>query len=337
MRKDGMRTAVVAYDGVSGLLKCTPHANQHDNEVNALNTIKKSYIDDYEDSPFAKKKHDLTVPEILTTFKTNDGYHCLITEIFRGFSLREYMPLVSDDLKDAFTAHYVNSIARAIDSLHTKGFTHGNITPDTVYLQPQGKFDDLRVILTDFEGSQVIPEELRIWIGGQESQSPLPSIIKPRGYCPPEDYTEPKVDQRMRDSWMFGATLYYMTNGHSPYGDAYIESFKAMFPVPAEELQKTMEQVARTGKNSFPPMKTKNSALLKEAMRLMEPRPQNRADIRDLALKDVSDFRHFVDKYYGVAWDYLKSNLPIVGTPSWDVEPPEYERVEDTTTRYKRP
>ncbi|RKP06557.1 kinase-like domain-containing protein [Thamnocephalis sphaerospora] len=321
-----MRTATVIYDSADGLLKCTPHVNQHDNEVNALTLLGDMF----------KTSKIRAVPTVLTTFKTNDGYHCLVTEVFKGYSLREYMSLLPERLRDVVAPRFSHFLAEAIYSVHTSGITYGNITPDTIYIQPKENFGEFRMILTSFEGSQALSDPSNGWEWPPKPELPRPSIVKPRGYCPPEDYTKSKVDQRMRDSWMLGATVYFMTNGHSPYGFAYSESQKAMIPVPEEELQKTMEQVMHTGKNSCRPMKTKNAALIKGTMQLMEPQALGRSKVGAFARDSASTLASLTrKKVFETLWNYLKSKMPIVGTPSWQVEPPEH--VEDTTTRYKRP
>ncbi|RKP08749.1 hypothetical protein THASP1DRAFT_23322 [Thamnocephalis sphaerospora] len=263
-QSNGMRTAVVDYSSTNGLLKCTPHVNQHNNEVTALST--------------------------------SNGYRCLILEMIDG----------------SFFTMYAN------------GFVHGNITPDTVYLQLNSK-GAFKLILTGFEGSHPF------------SEFPQASIIKPEGYSPPEDFVESDAFQYARDAWMFGATLYFMTNGHPPYGFAYSKRHKAMLPVPAEELQQTMEQVAETGKNSYLPVKTRSKALLYAIKSLLVSIPNGRAGADDIAFSE--HFKTFAsmpkNNNLWQRWGLLKSRLPIVGTPSWLVEPPPREHVEDTSTRYK--
>ncbi|RKP08750.1 kinase-like domain-containing protein [Thamnocephalis sphaerospora] len=210
--------------------------------------------------------------------------------------------------------------------MYMSGFIHGNITPDTVYLQPNGE-NDFKLILTGFEGSQPL------------SDFPQKSIIKPEGYNPPEDFVDSKVYQYARDAWMFGATLYFMTNGHPPYGFKYSWTQWAMLPVPAEELQQTMEQVAKTGQSSYPPIQTRSRDLLYEIERLLEPDPEDRAEADSIAFSDFSNVVESMPMGYILweQWDHLKSKLPIIGTPSWQVEPSPREHGEDTSTRYKTP
>ncbi|RKP08748.1 kinase-like domain-containing protein [Thamnocephalis sphaerospora] len=255
----GMRTAVVDYSNMNGLLKCTPHVNQHNNEVAAL---KRSRI-----------RHT------------------------------------------------------ALSFVHKSGFIHGNITPDNVYFQSNKEESGVDLVLTGFEGSQV------------RESFPQASIIKPKGYAPPEDYVGSKADQRSRDAWMFGATLYFMTNGHPPYGFAYSKSHGAMLPVSAEELQQTMEQVAKTGKNSYLPIQARSGALLYEMESLLKPKPEHRSNANRIAIDDsLRFFRNtLVESSFWGLWGYLKSMLPIVGTPSWLVEPAPREQTEDRSTRYKIP
>ncbi|RKP08417.1 hypothetical protein THASP1DRAFT_29775 [Thamnocephalis sphaerospora] len=157
-----------------------------------------------------------------------------------------------------------------IDLLHKAGFTHGNITPDTIYFRRSVKGTPT-LVLMGLEGAQRI------------SDSALPSVVKPRDYCPPEDYVHSKVDQRKRDAWMFGATIYFMINGHSPYGSIYSESHKAELPVPTMELQQTMERMARTGENLYPKIKTEDKRVLYEIEQLLWSRVKARPELKDLS------------------------------------------------------
>ncbi|RKP06592.1 kinase-like domain-containing protein [Thamnocephalis sphaerospora] len=316
--ENGVRTAFVNYNGESGLLKCTPHENQHKNEVAVLTALKQAI----------GGNSVLQVPDIIDTFQTNDNYHCLVLETINGYSMRERVFITPEHVRDVATFGLAHLISRALADLHEFGFTHGNITPDTVYLQLSKDDDSLQVVLTGFEGSQVI------------SELPQPSIVKPRGYSPPEDYIESEIDQLSRDSWMFGATLYFMASGKAPYGFAYSKNHKAMLPVPTKELKETMKRVLDTGKNSCPPIKTKNERLVKQIECLMKPQPHDRdgACITQLkgrpGLHPIQISRKQVMQIY---WGLLKERLPIIGKPSWQVEPPREERAEDTSTRYKNP
>ncbi|RKP06226.1 kinase-like domain-containing protein [Thamnocephalis sphaerospora] len=312
-----MRTAIVDYNGVNGLLKCTPHVDRHRIEITVLRTLWQniSHIE-----PFRAQ-------EILDTFQTNDGYHCLVLETIRGYSLREYISMIPEYYKDVAISKFATTLSYGIHLVYKNGFTHGSINPDSIYCQPNERDGTVELVLTGFEGSQPL------------AALPQPSIVKPIGYTPPEDYVKSKVDQRLRDTWMFGATLYFMTNGHPPYGFAYSENHKAMLPVSAEELQQTMEQVAKTGNNTYPPLKTKNAALAQEIERLLEPKPEHRYYVDSIAfLGSFDDFGYItMGSYLWELWDYLKSKLPIIGKPSWLVEPPLHSHVEDTSTRYKNP
>ncbi|RKP08558.1 kinase-like domain-containing protein [Thamnocephalis sphaerospora] len=311
----GMRTAVVDYSGVNGLLKCTPHLDQYNNEVAAL-TVFNDVLQDIV---------ELRVPKILDMFRTNDNYHCLVLEMINTYSLREYVSMMPEYLRDVAVFRIAPYISYAIHFVHKCRFIHGNITPDTIYCQVNEETDTVRLILTGFEGSQA-------W-----SNSTQPSVVKPKGYVPPEDYTEPEVNQRLRDSWMVGATLYALVNGHPPYGFVHSKKHKAMLPVPTKELEKTMEQVAETGNNTYPPIKTKSEALIKQIGWLMEPLPQYRSDVSRIYWKtrlDPDIIRVTKKQNMKAHWDHLKSKLPIIGTPSWQVEPPQSSRVEDTYTQF---
>ncbi|RKP08752.1 kinase-like domain-containing protein [Thamnocephalis sphaerospora] len=305
---NGMRTAIVDYSGVQALLKCTRNAYQHNSEVKALNALRGTSLSN-ETLPF---------PEVLDTFQTDNEYHCLVLDMIDGHSLREYMPMVPHYQKDVVVAKIANQLA--------SDFIHGNITPDTVYLRSDDE-GALKLVLTGFEGSQA------------RDDFPQEPTVKPKGYTPPEDFVEPKAYRRSRDAWMFGATLYFMTNGHPPYGFAYSQSSGKMHPVSEEELQETMVQVATTGKNSYLPIQTESNDLLYEMEGLLEPKPGRRLEADSLAFSDSLEAAEKMSMKNSLweRWDHLKSMLPIIGTPSWQVEPPPRTRVEDNSTRYKTP
>ncbi|RKP04853.1 kinase-like domain-containing protein [Thamnocephalis sphaerospora] len=297
--ENGMRTAVVDYNSMDGLLKCTPHVNQHNNEIAAINTLR----------DVLGSINLLRIPKILSAFQTNDGYHCLVLSVIKGYSLREYISMIPKHLMDEAIAAVAIELSCVLDFMYKNKFTHGNINPDS------------------FEGSQDLLE------------LPKPSIVKLKGYTPPEDYVRSEVDQRLRDTWMFGATLYFMVNGHPPYGYAYSKRHKTVIPVPTKELQQTMERVAKTGENSYPPIKTKNKTLAKKITWLLEATPERRAGAdRVSSISDliVTEYMPTKKKLLGL-WGQIKSMLSAVGTPSWQAEPPRKKHVEDASTRYKNP
>ncbi|RKP08751.1 hypothetical protein THASP1DRAFT_23324 [Thamnocephalis sphaerospora] len=258
---NGMRTAIVNYSSVNGLLKCTPHMDQHNNEIETIGMI-------------------------------------------GGYSLREYMPMVPHYQKDVVVAKVASYLSCILFVMHRRELVHGNITPDTVYVR-WNDAGDLRITLTGFEGSQPL---LNV---------PQKSIVKPEGYSPPEDFVESRVYQRPRDAWMLGATLYFMANGHPPYGFEYSASHEAMLPISENELKKTM--------------------INREIKDLLQPRIALRAHASSIAFSRTFDMAEnmTLGDILWERWDYLKSMLPIVGTPSWQATPPPKTRVEDNLTRYK--
>ncbi|RKP09859.1 kinase-like domain-containing protein [Thamnocephalis sphaerospora] len=300
--ENGLRMALVDYTGVNGLLKCTRNVDQHNNEVMALQKLQYNF----------HTLEVLFVPEILDIFQANDGYHCLILEVIKGYSLREYISMIPEYLRDAVTYKFATTLSSAIYFVHTSNFTHGNINPDTIYFRSNDRNDALELVLTGFEGSQSLTD------------LPQTSIVKPKDFTPPEDFIESKVDQRKRDAWMVGATLYFMTNGHPPYGFAYSKKHKAVLPVPTKELKETMVRVATIGDKLYAPIETKNTLLLHEMEWLLAPKPQNRHYAEKIALDGILDAIEYTPTNTALlkVWNKLKSKLPIIGTPRWQAEPP---------------
>ncbi|RKP07430.1 kinase-like domain-containing protein [Thamnocephalis sphaerospora] len=311
-----MRTALVNYEDTDGILKCTLNVDQHNNEVRGLKSLTIA--------PWLTLT--LKIPYIMAAFQTNDGYHCLVMNMLKGYSLREHMSMIPGYQKDFAITEIAHYLSGALIKAHSYGFAHGNITPDTVYIRHH-EYCGFEILFVNAEGLQPLLDH------------PQATPFKPEGYAPPEDFVESESDQRRRDAWMLGATLYSLTNGHPPYGFAYSESHRAMLPVPAEELQRTMKQVAETGKNSYPPIQTSNSHLLRMIEDLLKPKPEDRITVGTAKIRARIGLEEDIPLKNRICenLDYLKSLLPIVGTPSWQVEPPLREHVEDTSTRYKNP
>ncbi|RKP04835.1 kinase-like domain-containing protein [Thamnocephalis sphaerospora] len=195
-----------------------------------------------------KQADNLCVPRVLDSFITKDKYHCMVLELVLGFTLREYV-----------------HVPKAIGIMHREGIIHGNINPDNIIVQPgKGKNGVTKITFVGFE--------------------PVNKRTKPglgtHGYIPPEEYTEHKVYPYKRDAWMLGATLYFAANGTPPYG--YTKKRGKLTPLKAEAMQHTMKKVAKTGKNSFQPVNTKNKALLGMITQLLNSNAANRINVEEI-------------------------------------------------------
>ncbi|RKP08179.1 kinase-like domain-containing protein [Thamnocephalis sphaerospora] len=319
--KTGIRTALVKYKEDGGLLKCTPNVDRYNTESRALQELSQSTLF----TEFA------IVPRILGSFQTNNSYHCLVLELIKSYSLREYASMLKGDYKDQFISKVAAYASNAISIMHAHNIIHGNISPDSLYVFPEGENPETRdfvLIFTGFEGAQMVSNAMQ------------PSIIKPPGFTPPEDFLESSVDQRKRDAWMLGATLYFMTNGMPPYGYTRSKQHGQLVALPYDVLRNTMKTVTDMGLNLFPYVRTKNRSLAYAMYWIMRPNPKNRSYVDYFPPSDTPRLfnyqreKSFLEK----TWNMLKTKLPSKA-PEWHTIPPSDDgwnpgtSTQDTNTR----
>ncbi|RKP09284.1 kinase-like domain-containing protein [Thamnocephalis sphaerospora] len=303
-REDGLRTASVEYKGERGLLKCTSYFDQYEIEFSVLHDL---------DSLPGFTEY-AAVPRRLEMFQTDDHYHCLILEMIRGYSLREYAPLLKGDYKDVFASRLAGLMSSAIYAMHKIRNVHGNITPDNIYIRPkEDDPDNFEVVFTGFDAAQSIRDPRQ------------PSAIKSHGFAPPEDYIQSSVNQYKRDAWMLGATLYFVTNGMAPYNFDDSSEHGAFAPVP-KELQRKMEEIEATDKNTFPEVNTQNGRLRQEIERFLTPKPENRDNVKRFTEERDTDLFNYKPKNpaWAETWNKLKAKLLLNKKPEWhDIPPPD--------------
>ncbi|RKP09720.1 kinase-like domain-containing protein [Thamnocephalis sphaerospora] len=286
----GMRTAVVDYKGHNGILKCTGDQKRHETELEVL--------------------------------RADNGDHCLVMELNKGHSLQEYIALANKKERDIIAANFIATALGAIVHLHKLEVVHGNLNPESKQSPrrfaslPLGmELDGFNVVLAGFEGAQIV------------TMPQQHSILGTRGYTPPEDFDNEPVDQYKRDSWMLGATLYAALAGVPPYGFAKSKKSGIYLPVPTKDLQHTMTQVMKTGKNTFPPVKTKNRGVKTLMKRLLVCNVKDRLEIDaltgiDLWLLEREAQRIKQSSTLERLWGVLKSKISDISTPKWQKPPP---------------
>ncbi|RKP10613.1 kinase-like domain-containing protein [Thamnocephalis sphaerospora] len=291
--ENGMRTALVRYKSIDAFLKCTTKRSQHTAEIQAISALS---------TDFHHSSH-IGFPTLLDLFSTGDGYHCIITKQIAGASLREYVAQLSREEKGSFLQNFALTAILAVMHMHERKVIHGNINPDNIIIQPTTVSKNVfKVLFTGFEGSQ------------PTSRSQTPSILGARGYAPPEDYFNAAVDQRKRDTWMLGATFFFVTNGIPPYGFAHSKTKGTFPPVSEDRLLRTMMKAEKAGKNSFPRIKTNRKGLLDLMERFLTYKAEDRVNI-DLLTEDdlmvlVDDELDAKDSLLERTWAKLKSKMP---------------------------
>ncbi|RKP09381.1 kinase-like domain-containing protein [Thamnocephalis sphaerospora] len=303
----GIRTALVEYHGSSGFLKCTRNQHQFSAELNALEMIHAS-------NP---EFPDISFQEVLGHFETQDKYHCLVLELLDGHTLKEFTALVSGKEKSALATSVIANLLGVTKYMHKLKLVHGNINPANIIVTPAQKKGEYKFVLTGFEGSQIIAVPRQT------------SILGTRGYAPPEDFTNKPVDQYKRESWMIGATAYFVLTGRSPYGLSQSLLRGKYVPVSDEKLESTMAAVAKTGINTFPKVNAPNRIMAETIDKLLTGNAEARLPPSGFSLDYDISLLYYAERNtkepvtWKTKWAKVRTSLLPRRTPVWQNPPPE--------------
>ncbi|RKP05272.1 kinase-like domain-containing protein [Thamnocephalis sphaerospora] len=266
-------TALVRYYDKPGFLKCTKRVSAFKRERTTLRAI---HTGNWGIDRVSSKAKKLFV-DLLEEFPPSNNYYCLLLERLSWPRLSDYASGLSPEKKDQLlpdifvqiiTAYHRHDIL-ALKYLHRLNRVHGDIKPQNIIIDDTLS-DAPRAILIDFDGAQLVDEDLKYPVSGTN------------GYRPPEDYYSRPVNLYKRDSWMLGATLYSALTGRPPYKHI------SVLPLPNKELDYAimgarMRNIARSGTNTFAQVKNShNTNLLALMDKLLTVKVKNRPAVSEL-------------------------------------------------------
>jgi serine/threonine protein kinase len=154
-------------------------------------------------------------------FGEEQGVSYLVTELLEGQTLRER--LQERRLSPVEAVEYARQITDGVAAAHGRGFTHGDLRPENVFITKAGKIKVLDFGLAESIG---------------ESSSTQPGIGTV-GYKSPEQVEGRSADQRC-DVFSFGAILYEMLSGEAAFrGDSSSETMRAILDQDPPSLSKS--------------------------------------------------------------------------------------------------
>ncbi|KAI9591207.1 kinase-like domain-containing protein [Syncephalis fuscata] len=248
-------TAYATYENQPGFIKCSYKIDWYQREVDALLNVTKlnhpmpavpawhGYLD-------AIPSQSLFV-QLLTYFRTGDGYGCIVLDLVDGITLKEYAASLTSLQKDVALRDIVRQLLISLAYLHHGGWAHCDIKPSNimVHIIPHridGK-PNTRVTLIDFNLALPTIDG----IGSTRGHTV--------GYAPPEFYLSAPIDLYALDSWELGATLYKLFANSVPYEMAYNDEEKKK-KMTKKERRKIMLDMLELEQHSYKPLNCSEEA-----------------------------------------------------------------------------
>ncbi|KAI9595542.1 kinase-like domain-containing protein [Syncephalis fuscata] len=224
-----------------GFLKCTYHLDWYDREVAALLELNKLDPEMLTIPAWAGYSSSMPlqnlINQLLTYFRTADGYGCIVLSLVEGITLREYARRLSPLQKDTELRDVARQLLITLAYLHRAGWIHGDLKPNNIMVQiaplrTKGK-PQIQVILIDFNLSLPTADG---W--------DMPYGLVP-GYTPPEIYLwEPLVIRRH---------LYSLFANRVAYEADYDENEKKI-KWPMEKRENFMREMLDHQQHSYAPL-----------------------------------------------------------------------------------
>ncbi len=163
-------------------------------------------------------------PNIVTVYDIGDegGQPYIVSQYMVGGTLDDLLRRSPDRrLPLADSIRIAEQVCEALEYAHAVGIVHRDVKPANVFLTHDGQAK-----LGDF-GSAIAPEQLRLTVKGM--------MVGTAAYMPPEQNQTPRSDL-----YSFGATLYEMVSGRTPFladnfGSMMLQHLRTM-PTPLSNL-----------------------------------------------------------------------------------------------------
>lgn len=162
------------------------------------------------------------IVDVYDFFREN-GTAYIVMEYLEGLTLSSFLKENGEKISLEFAEEIFLSVANAVELLHREHMIHRDISPDNIFLLPDG-----RVKLIDF-GSAVEQEEQR-------------ELALTPGYAPPEQYLEHGRLGPWTDLYGMGASMYRALTGIVPE-EALQRGYRDTLRSPAEWVKDLPEQV----------------------------------------------------------------------------------------------
>ena len=154
----------------------------------------------------------LNHPGITTIYEVgeDDDHIFIVMELVSGRTLRRL--LLEDGLMPAATvARLATQIAEALQAAHFQGVIHGDIKPENVVIQADG-----RLKLLDFGIARQLAGET-LTVTAQPSSQPALALSGTLAYMAPEQFGDTATPDRRSDLYSLGVVLYELLSGRRPF------------------------------------------------------------------------------------------------------------------------
>lgn len=147
----------------------------------------------------AKFANDPHVVNVLDTFEDN-GTAYIVMEYLNGQTLKEYLEVQGGALSIDEANDIMEGVLQGIQSIHSKGIIHRDISPDNIHVLPDGT-----IKILDFGAARFV-----------EKDEWTQNIVVKKGYAPPEQYRSNMKQSIQIDIYAAGATWYKVITGLTP-------------------------------------------------------------------------------------------------------------------------
>ncbi|KAI8057934.1 kinase-like domain-containing protein [Syncephalis plumigaleata] len=206
-------TGYVSFHGQPAFMKCSYKLDWYDREVYALIALRRMDPRMLVTLPW-KGYAGLSSPrnllaQVLSYFRTADGYGCMVLELVDGITLKEYAAMLSPLQKDVALKDVARQLVVSLDYIHRNGWAHCDLKARNVMVNILPPSNDgkpqARVTLIDFNLALPIVEDFD------------PPHAHSIGMSPPEFYKKKEVILEAYDAWQLGALFYSLFMNRAPY------------------------------------------------------------------------------------------------------------------------